>query len=919
MQCQKRVTLYGMGGIGKTQILLRYAYDSFQRNALPRPYDTVIWIDAHSSMSITRSLSDFMEHNGFSERIVDDGQGACYTPFHTRLKQHAKQWLLIFDNVVDPKIVNTAIPPGTDGHIVFSTRERLNASRLSDASDCIKIDPMDRATAVNLVKSLASLSDDPNKHNEDTLNQIADFTQGFPLLIEQLVHNAIFGKQSLVRTLEDARNKEKLSRQNNAASLHETDLSLGALVLQTFELLRAQSGRAEALLKILSYLEPSSIPFSLFSDCIGRVQETMATMSTRKPSASAQRTSRQQDPTAGLKVPHSPRQNVKRHRFSSPFRRSVSRQNTTSNLPLHGTDASSSLQQVFDRSTPLGQLFEDRFTLDTAFEMLVNNGIVSKLNNDKLCIHDRVSEVAQALIASDITAGQNMALAAATMVHIASPTPTGGSLTQTRKVACYLPQMVACHTNLKQLGLLNNCFLGPEISHITASTLDFLGEGSLASSDTGVSVPTQLQAERRAVVTRYYQDAYAGYMAEWGRLRTQHGLDDIQIAQSVRADRDTERNLGRYFIGRYMHDHRKFGQNAAWRAIQTASRLSDWLRRDATQVDLALIYVTAAIKASAVMFGDNDEDTIYLKREKFSLLAAAERWREAYDFNIQSLKEYLGWRPGDERNNEKIVWSDYWQDSEVSRFAQDLGFCCMTLVDQGDLSEENTILMAREAAMWTKITVQHRRWVFGERYDQHDILTRLARANERVGTPRAAIFWYGQAVFCRLSNMIWEREKWTDGPGLGAVPSTNEHWIVAVVANFEEAMTRLFGEGDGKLGNFDDLDTELYTYLCTVKSTIARWRMDREEFGVWDPWKEEEERMQREFDEREEAIRREEEEKYGPIPPLHEAFFDEGEDKENINVVEIQSALTDVQSREHAQELSKGSEELMTVPTRINV
>lgn len=892
-----------MGGVGKTQILQRYAHDQLNIRPNTHPYDALVWVNAVSESSVVAALSSFMEINGFHERLVNDKQEVSFAAFHMRLKQHAKKWLLIFDNVVDSKFVRAAIPPGNDGHVLFSTRERLIAGQLSDASDHVEVEPMDEASALDFVSRLATLSKNPDDRDKHTCSDVAKFAGGLPLLMEQLVHNAILGGQGLAKTLEDAQHKHQLLKQSNPASLHERDLSLGAVVLQTFEYIKRQSARAEALLKIVAYLEPSSMPLSMFSDCIGRVQETIGRLCTYERGATIQRAGRVSDRPASLQVPSKPVQHTKQRRFRSPFRRSKSDQESASNLPPDDVEPASSLRKVCGPGTPIGQLFENAATLELAFELLVNASIIRKPHKDEFWMHDRFSEVAKAIIAEeDTVANQHMALAAATMVYIASPTPNNVMVSFNSKTERYLPHLVACQSNLKDIGILNNCSIGPELSHMIATTLEGLGHGVLDRDEAGASIPTKEQLERRARVTRFYQDAFAGYMAGWQRLRLHHDIDDRRIVEHIRRDREFELCLGRYSVETYMKGPQRLGQSAPWRAIQTACRLSYWLQRDPATVELALIYLRTAIKSSTIIFGPNDDDTIDLKCQMISQLKSAQRWQDAYDASIGHIKDALEWRPDNKKHNNKIDFNKVWTKGHISVFADNLSTCCMALANDKMGFPRQGIPWAREAVMWTEMVLRKEASWYGEDCFTNDTLyIRLAEAYEKLGDLRAAIYWYGQAVHCRLAYMVcegveWEVTEW----GRGKVSSGYESFIQNAVRTFEDAMVRFIGEGEGKLGSFDNLDVNLRKYLCAVRSQIAVWRNDREMFGVWDPWQEAKDRMQEEFEEREREIER----VYGKIPSLDELLEGGGdENKENLNESHIKGSVVPTQSQESHKEL----------------
>src|SRR5579864_3813372 len=104
----------GLGGIGKTQTAIEYAYRHHDK------IQAVLWAKADSREAL---ISDFVSIAGLLELPEKDDQNQSNTVWAVKrwLQEH-NDWLVIFDNADDLAVVRDFIPPLGRGHILLTTR-----------------------------------------------------------------------------------------------------------------------------------------------------------------------------------------------------------------------------------------------------------------------------------------------------------------------------------------------------------------------------------------------------------------------------------------------------------------------------------------------------------------------------------------------------------------------------------------------------------------------------------------------------------------------------------------------------------------------------------------------------------------------------------------------------------------------------
>ncbi len=105
--------VYGLGGVGKTQVALEYAH------RFKADYRLIWWINAEQPLEITLALAELTGQMGLP--IGDNAADAATAALEQLRRDVTGRWLLIFDNAEEPEDLASFLPTGS-GHILITSR-----------------------------------------------------------------------------------------------------------------------------------------------------------------------------------------------------------------------------------------------------------------------------------------------------------------------------------------------------------------------------------------------------------------------------------------------------------------------------------------------------------------------------------------------------------------------------------------------------------------------------------------------------------------------------------------------------------------------------------------------------------------------------------------------------------------------------
>src|SRR6266571_4578428 len=249
----------GLGGIGKTQTAVEYAY-RYQSE-----YKVVLLTKADTRETL---VSDFVTLAGLLNLPEKDAQDQSLAVAAVkRWLQTHRDWLLILDNADDLAMAREFIPSTAKGHILLTTRAEATG-RLAQHIDIEKMEPEEGALLL-LRRAGIIAQDDPidkaSIYDRAKAREISEIMDGLPLALDQAgayieeVACSLSDYLNLYRT----RRTQLLKRRGKSAADHpEPVATTWSLSFEKVE----KANSAADLLRLCAFLHPDAIPEEIITE-----------------------------------------------------------------------------------------------------------------------------------------------------------------------------------------------------------------------------------------------------------------------------------------------------------------------------------------------------------------------------------------------------------------------------------------------------------------------------------------------------------------------------------------------------------------------------------------------------------------------------------------------------------------------------
>ncbi|KAK4452748.1 P-loop containing nucleoside triphosphate hydrolase protein, partial [Podospora aff. communis PSN243] len=276
----RKCVITGMGGSGKTQAALEYAY-RYQSS-----YSYIFWLESELESTVIENYVDIL--SAIPGKALETGERANIQAVRDWLSTTDERWLLIFDNVTDSYSLSSYIPGGLrcNGSIIITTQlssaeyttpRRVETPKLSDEDG-----------ADLLLKHLGN-----SKDGRREAMAISSLVDGLPLALVQVAGYVQKSQTSLAEFIETYK-----TRQISQGLWDATD-SYGKCLAKVFDIalesLQTTDPLARNLLDVFAFFSPDAIPESMVfklhqHECLAalsiekqtRIDEVRASLTGRK-------------------------------------------------------------------------------------------------------------------------------------------------------------------------------------------------------------------------------------------------------------------------------------------------------------------------------------------------------------------------------------------------------------------------------------------------------------------------------------------------------------------------------------------------------------------------------------------------------------------------------------------------------------
>jgi nucleoside phosphorylase len=274
----RKMSIVGLGGIGKTQVALQFAYSVKET----RPEYSIFWVPALSMESIEQACASVAKalHLPYDANKEDDVKEVVQQYLSS---SRARWWLLVVDNADDAEIffgtgqskgIADYLPESEMGMVVYTTRTPEVAEQTR--GDVVELGAMDRRDAATFLAR--SLTRKDFLRNDAAATELLDELTCLPLAIAQAAAYLNRNRMSVAKYVQLLQSTEQdmvalMSREFRDDTRYKDSANAVATTwVVSFSQIRERNAAAASLLAFMSCVEWKAIPRSLLPRVQGELQ-----------------------------------------------------------------------------------------------------------------------------------------------------------------------------------------------------------------------------------------------------------------------------------------------------------------------------------------------------------------------------------------------------------------------------------------------------------------------------------------------------------------------------------------------------------------------------------------------------------------------------------------------------------------------
>ena len=256
----------GLGGIGKTQTAVEYAYRHRDQ------YRAVLWVRADTETSLVSGYRELAEVLGLPVKDERDINEVCAAV--RRWLGREPGYLLILDNADDPALVKPFLPPDPRGHVLLTSRAQ-NFDIL-DIRKPIVLSVLTPAEALQFLVKRMGREGPLDPAERDAAQTLAGELGYLPLALEQAAAYMVEHEETFSVYLDAYRalRLKLLDKMGPIAGEHPE--TVRTTWKRSFDAVAEASPASIALLRLSAFFAPHAIPYELILEGASELGEPLA-------------------------------------------------------------------------------------------------------------------------------------------------------------------------------------------------------------------------------------------------------------------------------------------------------------------------------------------------------------------------------------------------------------------------------------------------------------------------------------------------------------------------------------------------------------------------------------------------------------------------------------------------------------------